>query len=73
MKRIIQSRTTEHLIDLYTKIGDVKKEVSLIKNNHLKHISCSIYKIEKNLNRLIWGLITGMGALILTLITLVLK
>jgi hypothetical protein len=73
MKRIIQSRTTEHLIDLYTKIGDVKKEVSIIKNNHLKHISCSIYKIEKNLNRLIWGLITGMGALILTLITLVLK
>lgn len=73
MKRIIQSRTTEHLIDLYTKIGDVKKEVSIIKNNHLKHISCSIYKIEKNLNRLIWGLITGMGALILTLITLVIK
>ena len=73
MKRIIQSRTTEHLIDLYTKIGDVKKEVSIIKNNHLKHISCSIYKIEKNLNRLIWGLITGTGALILTLITLVLK
>ncbi len=73
MKRIIQSRTTEHLIDLYTKIGDVKKEVSIIKNNHLKHISCSIYKIEKNLNRLIWGLITGMGALILTLITLVFK
>lgn len=73
MKRIIQSRTTEHLIDLYTKVADVKKEVSIIKNNHLKHISCSIYKIEKNLNRLIWGLITGMGALILTLITLVLK
>jgi len=73
MKRIVQSRTTEHLIDLYTKIGDVKKEIGIIKNNHLKHMSCAIYKIEKNLNRLIWGLITGMGALILTLITLVLK
>lgn len=70
MKRIIQSRTTEHLIDLYTKIGDVKKEVSIIKNNHLKHISCSIYKIEKKVDKIYGYMITGMGALILTLIVI---
>ena len=51
----------------------MKKEISIIKNNHLKHISISIYKIERNVNKLIWGLISGMGALILTLIALVLK
>jgi len=73
MKRIIQSRTTEHLIDLYTKIGDVKKEVSIIKNNHLKHMSCAIYKIEKKVDKILWSMISGMGALILTLIVIAFK
>lgn len=73
MKKIVKSRLDDHILDLYDRVADVKKDISIIKNNHLKHMSCAIYKIEKNLNRLIWGLITGMGALILTLITLVLK
>jgi len=73
MKKIIKSRLDDHILDLYDRVADVKKDISIIKNNHLKHMSCAIYKIERNLNRLIWGLITGMGALILTLITLVLK
>jgi len=73
MKKIVKSRLDDHILDLYDRVADVKKDISIIKNNHLKHMSCAIYKIERNLNRLIWGLITGMGALILTLITLVLK
>jgi len=73
MKKIVKSRLNEHIIDLYDHVDDVKKEILVIKNNHLKHMSCSIYKIEKNVNRLIWCLITGMGALSLTLITLILK
>ena len=73
MKRIVQSRTTEHLIDLYTKIGDVKKEVSIIKNNHLKHMSCAIYKIEKKVDWIQKPMLTGMGALILSLIAILFK
>ena len=73
MKKIVKSRFDDHILDLYDRVAHVKKDISIIKNNHLKHMSCAIYKIERNLNRLIWGLITGMGALILTLITLVLK
>jgi hypothetical protein len=73
MKRIVKSRLDDHVSDLYNRVDDVKKEISIIKNNHLKHISCSIYKIEKNVSRLIWGLISGMGALILTLIAIALK
>lgn len=73
MKRIIQSRTTEHLIDLYTKVGDVKKEVSIIKNNHLKHMSCAIYKIEKKVDWIQKAMLTGMGALALTLIAILFK
>ena len=73
MKRIVKSRLDDHVLDLYERVDDVKKDISVIKNNHLKYISISIYKIERNVNKLIWGLISGMGALILTLIALVLK
>ena len=73
MKHIVKSRLDEHMIDLYNRVDNLKKDISTIKNNHLKHMSCAIYKIEKKLDRLYWGMFTGMGALILTLIALVLK
>jgi len=73
MKRIIKSRLDEHMVDLYNRVDNLKKDISLIKNNHLKHMSCAIYKIEKKVDRILWTMITGMGGLILTLIALVLK
>ena len=73
MKRIVKSRLEDHVSDLYERVDDVKKEISIIKNNHLKHMSCAIYKIEKKVDKILWTMITGMGALILTLIALVLK
>jgi archaellum component FlaC len=73
MKKIVKSRLDDHVVDLYNRVDDVKKDISVIKNNHLKHMSSSIYKIEKNVERLIWGLLSAAGALILLLITLVLK
>ena len=73
MKRIVKSRLDDHVVDLYNRVDDVKKDISIIKNNHLKHMSCAIYKIEKKVERLIWGLLSAAGALILLLITLVLK
>jgi hypothetical protein len=73
MKRIVKSRLDDHVVDLYNRVDDVKKDISVIKNNHLKHMSCSIYKIEKKVDKILWALMTGMGALILTLIALVLK
>jgi hypothetical protein len=61
------------MIDLYNRVDNLKKDISIIKNNHLKHMSCSIYKIEKKVDKILWALMTGMGALILTLIALALK
>ena len=61
------------MVDLYNRVDNLKKDISIIKNNHLKHMSCSIYKIEKKVDRILWTMITGMGVLILTLIALVLK
>ena len=70
MKRIVKSRLDDHVLDLYNRVDDVKKDVSLIKNNHLKHMSCAIYKIEKKVDKILWSMIGGMGALILTLIVI---
>jgi hypothetical protein len=73
MKRIVKSRLDDHVVDLYERVADVKKEVSIIKNNHLKHMSVDINRIGRKVDKILWSMITGMGALILTLIALVLK
>jgi len=73
MKRIIKSRLEDHMIDLYNRVDNLKKDISIIKNNHLKHMSCTIYKIEKKVDKILWGMITGMGALILTLLAIAFK
>ena len=73
MRRIIKSRLDEHMIDLYNRVDNLKKDISIIKNNHLKHMSCAIYKIEKKVDKILWAMMTGMGAVILALIAIVLK
>jgi len=73
MKRINKSRLDEHMVDLYNRVDNLKKDISVIKNNHLKHMSCAIYKIEKKVDKILWYMITGMGAVIVTLIAIVLK
>ena len=73
MKRIVKSRLDDHVVDLYNRVDDVKKDISVIKNNHLKHMGVDINRIGKKVDRILWSMITGMGALILTLIALVLK
>ena len=73
MKRIIKSRLDDHVLDLYDRVDDVKKEISIIKNNHLKHMGIDINRIGEKVDRILWSMITGMGALILTLIAIALK
>ena len=73
MKKIIKSRLDEHMVDLYNRVDNLKKDISIIKNNHLKHMSCSIYKIEKKVDRILWSLLACMGALVLALMALFTK
>jgi archaellum component FlaC len=73
MRRIVKSRLDEHMIDLYNRVDNLKKDISIIKNNHLKHMSSAIYKIEKKVDKILWSMIGGMGALILTLIVIAFK
>jgi hypothetical protein len=73
MKKIIKSRLDEHMVDLYHRVDNLKKDISIIKNNHLKHMSYAIYKIEKKVDKILWSMIGGMGAVIIALIAIVLK
>lgn len=73
MKRIVKSRLDEHMIDLYNRVDNLKKDISVIKNNHLKHMSCTIYKIEKKVDKLIWAMVIGMGSLTITMFTLLIN
>ena len=45
--------TSEHLISLYGYITGLKREVSQIKNNHLKHIHDDVDKIHGKVDKLI--------------------
>lgn len=62
--------TNEHLISLYGYITGLKREVSQIKNNHLKHIHDDVDKIHGKVDKLIYIILGGLGATILTLIGL---
>ena len=62
--------TSQHLISLYGYITGLKREVSQIKNNHLKHIHDDVDKIHGKVDKLIYIILGGLGATILTLVGL---
>lgn len=65
--------TSEHLISLYGYITGLKKEVNTIKNNHLKHMHEDIDKIHSKVDKLLYLIMAGMGAVLLTLLTYFIK
>ena len=62
--------TSEHLISLYGYITRLKREVSSIKNNHLKHLHQDIEGLHTKVDRILYAILGGLGATILTLIGL---
>ena len=62
-----------NICQIYTIVDNLKKDISVIKNNHLKHMSSAIYKIEKKVDWIQKAMLTGMGALALTLIAILFK
>ena len=65
--------TSEHIIALYGYITGLKREVSSIKNNHLKHMHQDIDKIHGKVDRLLYWLLGGLGMLLLSLFTIFYK
>ena len=62
--------TSEHLISLYGYITGLKREVSQIKNNHLKHLHEDVDKLHGKVDKLLYAILGGLGAIIITLIGL---
>ena len=62
--------TSEHLISIYGYITGLKKEINTIKNNHLKHMHDDIDKLHGKIDKILYVLIGGLGAKILTILGL---
>ena len=59
---------SEHNIALYGQIKGLKREVFNIKQNHLKHMHEDIDKLHIKMDRFLYWLLGGLGAIILTLL-----
>ena len=62
--------TSEHLISIYGYITGLKREVSNIKNNHIKHLHEDVDKLHGKVDKLLYVILGGLGATIATLIGL---
>ena len=62
--------TSEHLISIYGYIIGLRREVSQIKNNHLKHLHQDVAKLHNKIDKLLYAILGGLGATIITLIGL---
>ena len=60
--------TREHIISLYGHVTGVKKDISQIKNNHLKHMHEDIDKLGGKVDKIYWVLLGTVGAAVLTLL-----
>ena len=61
---------SEHLISIYGYITGLKREISNIKNNHLKHLHEDVDKLHGKVDKLLYVILGGLGATIATLIGL---
>ena len=62
--------TSEHIIALYGYITGLRRDVTSIKNNHLKHMHKDIDRLHSKIDRLLYWLLGGLGATIATLVSI---
>jgi len=63
--------TSEHIIALYGYITGLRRDVTSIKNNHLKHMHKDIDELHNKVDRLLYWILGGLGATIATLVGLI--
>ena len=59
---------SEHIIALYGHIKGLKREIFSIKQHHLKHMHEDLDKLLIKMDRFLYWLLGGLGAIILTLL-----
>jgi len=60
---------SEHIIALYGHIKGLKREIFSIKRNHLEHIHKDIDKLHGKMDRFLYWLLGGLGAIVIALLT----
>ena len=60
--------TREHIISLQGNITGLKRDVTNIKTNHLKHMHQDIDKLGGKVDKIYWVLLASVGAAVLTLL-----
>ena len=57
--------TREHILSLYGHVTGLKKDISQIKNNHLKHIHEDVEKFGGKIDKIYWVLLAAAGTAVL--------
>ena len=65
---MIPKTTREHIISLQGNITGLKRDVTNIKTNHLKHMHQDIDKLGGKVDKIYWVLLASVGAAVLTLL-----
>ena len=60
--------TREHIISLQGHVTGLKRDISNIKTNHLKHMHEDIDKLGGKVDRIYWVLLAAVGTVVLQLI-----
>ena len=63
---MIPKTTREHIISLQGHLTGLKKDVTNIKTNHLKHMHEDIDKLGGKVDKIYWVLLAAVGAALLT-------
>ena len=59
---------SEHIIALYGYIKGLKREICSIRTNDLKHMHGDIDRLHGKIDRLLYWLLGGLGATVLTIV-----
>ena len=60
---------SEHIIALYGHVKGLKAAINNIRTNDLKHMHQDIDSLHTKIDRLLWWIIGGLGATIVTIIS----
>ena len=63
---------SEHIIALYGHIKGLKREICSIRTNDLKLMHVDIDNLHTKIDRLLWWIIGGLGATMLTIVSVLL-
>ena len=64
---MVPKTTREHILSLHGHVTGLKKDISNIKTNHLKHMCADIKGLGGKVEKIYWGLLAMVGAVALQL------